>query len=561
MKTAFVPDANTSVTLVRAFRAGDALTLAAGSGGAPPVAATDLCLVKLNVGPGTPGPASAPSTSAGIGIEIWLPSPSAWNSRIHNLGGGGWAGGNQGSLTLIGSTGAAATAAAENSVVGTTDTGHVQSQGSVFMKPDGTINTQAFTDFSTRSLHALAQLTKSLSAAYYLKRQDYAYWDGCSTGGRQGYSSAQADPGDYDGYLIGAPALNYFKLGPSSLYNQIAYNTDLGGVALTTAQLNFVGGQAVSACDMVGGSHRGVVLDPSTCNYDPTRDAAALCAGAVSNGVTGTNSTATCVSPAQARVVNKIYFGMTSDGSVPDPALNNGLQPYFIDGQLAYGTPRGGPIGTGNLTTGAAPFTIGTDVVALALQNSSYAQANFVNATGNGANAWTTLTYGSLAAAYYQGHALQPTFGNLNADNPDLSGVRRAGAKILHYHGLADSLVPPGYSTNYYTQVANRDGGYSNTQAYARMFLIPGMGHCGGLGAPSGPAGPALTNSNLPLPAPGQLFSLMQAWVEGGAASAPASITLNSADATASQLLCQYPRKATYLGAGSISAASSYACR
>ena len=50
-------------------------------------------MVKLNVGPGNPGPADAPSTSPGIGIEIWLPAAANWNNRIHVLGGGGWAGG------------------------------------------------------------------------------------------------------------------------------------------------------------------------------------------------------------------------------------------------------------------------------------------------------------------------------------------------------------------------------------------------------------------------------------------------------------------------------------
>ena len=124
MKAAFKPDANTTVLLVKSFKKGDPLLLTGTATGSTPIAANDLCFVKLQVGPGNPGPASAPSTSAGIGIEVWLPTAANWNTRIHNLGGGGWAGGNHLSLTAFGSVGAAATAGTEGSVVGTTDTGH-----------------------------------------------------------------------------------------------------------------------------------------------------------------------------------------------------------------------------------------------------------------------------------------------------------------------------------------------------------------------------------------------------------------------------------------------------
>src|SRR5258705_9527810 len=77
LKDDFSPDSLTTVLLVKAFKKGDALTL-----GTPnpttPIAANDACVVKLLVGPGNPGPAGAPSTSPGIGIEIWLPAPQHW---------------------------------------------------------------------------------------------------------------------------------------------------------------------------------------------------------------------------------------------------------------------------------------------------------------------------------------------------------------------------------------------------------------------------------------------------------------------------------------------------
>jgi hypothetical protein len=561
MKTAFVPDANTTVLLVKAFKKGDSIALSGTPATpTPPVAANDLCFVKLNVGPGNPGPASAPSTSPGIGIEIWLPTAANWNQRIHNMGGGGWAGGAAyQSTTLIASGGNAAVAGSEGSVVGATDTGHAISNGSFAMNPDGSINSTLWEDFAERSLHELAVETKALTQAYYLKTQTFAYWDGCSTGGRQGYKEIQNNPTDYNGYLVGAPAFNWTKFITTELYPQIVFQRDLGGVNLTTAQLAQVSGQAVSTCDAVGGQHLGYVPDPSTCSYDPARDAAALCTGTVgTGGVVGTNGTPACVTPVQAQAMNKIWFGQTSDGSVPDPVANNGFNANPTGGQLWYGLSRGATL-TG--LAGASPFTISSDMVALELQNPTLATTAFTNATGNGANGWKNLTYGQMANAFDQGIALQPFFGNINTDNPDLSAAKAAGVKVLQYHGSADVLIPTAGSINYYTRVSNLDGGYAQTQAYDRLFLIPGMGHCSGVGTAQGTSGPAVTTANFAQPASGQLFGVMKAWVEGGAASAPASITVTSPDTSTSQLLCPYPQKPTYGGTGAISAAASYTCK
>lgn len=211
MKAAFKPDANTLVMLVKAFKQGESLALSdTPASPAPPVAVSDLCLVKLLVVPGNPGTTGAPSTSAGIGIEVWLPAPSAWNERIRNLGGGGWAGGNHSLATLIGDVRAAATAAT-GYVVGTTDTGHTAGNGNFAMLENGAINTTLWTDFAERSLVELAAKTKALTQACYLKPQKFAYWDGCSTGGRQSYKMAQEHPEQYDGYLIEAPAIHWTR--------------------------------------------------------------------------------------------------------------------------------------------------------------------------------------------------------------------------------------------------------------------------------------------------------------------------------------------------------------
>ena len=154
------------------------------------------------------------------------------------------------SITLIDNAGNAATAGIEGSVVGSTDTGHPGGNlptlnASFAMNADGTINSTLWQDFAERSLHELALKTKALTAAYYLKAQKYAYWDGCSTGGRQGYKEIQNHPDDYNGYLVGAPAFNWSKFITTELYPQIVLQRDLGGVNLTAGQQSQVNAKAV----------------------------------------------------------------------------------------------------------------------------------------------------------------------------------------------------------------------------------------------------------------------------------------------------------------------------
>ncbi|HSW21662.1 MAG TPA: tannase/feruloyl esterase family alpha/beta hydrolase, partial [Burkholderiaceae bacterium] len=550
MKTAFKPDANTSVVLVKSFKQGDPLGLS-GTTGTPPAAAADVCLVKLVVGPGSPGAASAPSTSAGIGIEVWLPAPAAWNERIRNLGGGGWAGGDHASTARIGAVAAAGVASA-GYVVGTTDTGHAVGAGTFAMRKDGGINTTLWTDFAERSLNELAVKTKALASAYYLKPQKFAYWQGCSTGGRQGYKMAQAHPDQYDGYVIEAPAINWTRFITNELYPQVVAQRDLGG-NLSNAQLGFVSAAAVSACDVVAGQHLGFIPDPRQCRYDPSRDAAVLCNGVQGNGIVGTSANAACVNATQAHAINKIWYGQTADGTAPDPLLDNASNATLANSNhLWWGLSRGANL---TLLAGDAanppffgPFPIAADMVALELQDPSYSTPFFTNATGNGANRWATMTYADLAGAYAQGDALQPYFGNINTDNPDLTKVRDKGAKIIHFHGWGDQLIAPAGSVNYYTRTANVVGGFAEVQKFNRLFMVPGLGHCGGVGSVSGSASPAVTANSVPLPGPTQFFDALVDWVEN--AKAPDRVVLQSANASITMPVCPFPKKPTYSGSG-----------
>ncbi|WP_372659498.1 tannase/feruloyl esterase family alpha/beta hydrolase [Hydrogenophaga sp.] len=557
LKASFKPDAQTTVLTVTAFKKGEPLILSGAASPSTPMASNDICMVKLNVGPGNPGPAGAPSTSEGIGIEIWLPAKANWNGRVHALGGGGWQGGSAGSTTAIASSSAAAIAGNEGAVSSTTDTGHaIAGAGSFAMNPDGTINKPLWTDFASRGIHEQAVKTKALATAYYGSAPKYAYWEGGSTGGRQGLNLAQNNPTDFDGIIANYPAINWTRFITSELYPQIVYQRDLSGTPLTKAQSALVSNAAISACDLVGGQHLGYIVDPSSCTYNPVQDPNVLC---TSSG--GNNATSACVTTAQAQAMNKIWYGMTADGSVPDPATDNGWIEASSSALMGsgnhrwFGLTRGTTFYSPNFVGLASPdmeFPISSDVVALELQNSTIAGSGFANATGNGQSLWKQLSYSQLSNAYDRGVALQTNFGNINTDSPDLSAFKARGGKMLTWHGLADELIMPQGTINYYNRVASQMGGLAATQSFYRLYLAPGLGH----GTPNGTANPSAVVPNF---APGQMYTLITDWVEKGIAPDTLTLQTTSGSTTRSMPTCVFPKKVSYLS-GDPTTAASYSC-
>lgn len=566
---------DTTVLLTRRFQAGEPVALA-NSPANPPVAPVDLCLVKLVVGPGNPGTEGAPSTSKGIGIEVWLPLASQWNGVIRAIGSGGWAGGTHTDVTRLSRTGAAdpvqLAAVAKGYAVSSSDHGHAGNlaistnrDASFALREDGTINTRLWQDFSERSLHEQAEMTKAAVRAYYGRPQRYAYWDGFSTGGRHGYKLAQRYPFDFDGILAGAPAFNWTRFITAELYPQLAMLRELGG-PIAPAKLLAVSAAANAAC---GGATLGFQIDPLSCRYDPTRDAAALCDGQLGHGgVVGTSvDSARCLTLGEADVVNQIWYGQTADGSHPDPAVDNGAGARRSSSlHLWYGLARGASLAS---LAGTPPFPIASAQVALSLQDPRYAQSDkpyLVNATGSGEDRWKELDYAGLANAYQRGLELQREFSFINTDDADLFGARLARTKVLSYHGLADDLIMPAGSLNYFERAAARQGGVQRLQRFNRLFFIPGLAHDSTFaraGSIDPATGAATSPDKLPLPQPAtgrdELFEALRAWVERG--QAPERIDVQSRNGSVSMPLCSHPKKATYDGAGPMTAASSYVCR
>ena len=574
IKTAFRPDADTSVIAVRLVKKGEELK--APDAPQPVTAAADLCLVKLLVGPGATAEKdkTARSWSEGIGIEVWLPTHANWNERIRNYGGGGWVGGGHRYADKIGSKVPAIVNANIGYASGTTDAGQPWYQdGSFAFLSDGKVNVESLRDFSVRAMVEQAVKTKALVNLYYGRAPKYAYYDH-SQGGRQGMKLVQEYPELYDGYMIAQPALSIAKFGTAGLYPQIVMKTELGftsankaEAAAFPAKVAAANKRAVAACDKPG---LGFLLDPFACDYNPVRDAEMLCSGEVGEGITGSNAdTATCMSLKEANALNRIWYGATSDGSFDAAQSAEARSGKSLGKNQLWWTFTKSTV-VGNLITNASSYG-----VALALQDVSYAPDAstasgdpITNGSTNVRNKWLELDYAGLADAVNKGVALQPTlFSDLITDKADLGKLRDLGRKVVVYTGLVDDAIPPAGNINYHERVLAATGGHAEVQKFMRMYLLPGSAHSS--------QGRAYTvggkNDSVPLPKlPGnanqtptreqdQFFTTLVDWVEKGAA--PGEILLTSRDNSVSYPVCVYPLRTTWNGNGDAKQASSYSCR
>jgi feruloyl esterase len=575
IKTAFRPDAGTTVVAVRQIKKGEAFV--AQDVAAPITAAADMCLVKLLVGPGATAETdkTARSYSEGIGIEVWLPAHANWNERIRNYGGGGWVGGGHRIPDKIGSKVPAIVNANMGYASGTTDAGQPWYQdGSFAFLSNGKINTESFRDFTTRAMVEQAVKTKALVIRYYGKTPKYSYYDGHSQGGRQGLKLMQEFPDLYDGYMIGQPLISAPLVGTTALYPQIVMKTELGVTAADKVQaaafakkVDAANRRAVAACDKVG---LGFLLDPFSCDYDPTRDALALCAGVAGNGVTGSNAdAATCMSLKEATALNKIWYGATSDGSWdPSQSVDNRSGKSLGAEQVWWTFTKSTAIG-GQITSAS------TDNVALALQDVRYAAdastTSSIPITNNSTaarNKWLELDYAALAEATRKYVAAQSTlFSQYGTDAADLRKLRDLNRKVIVWSGLVDDAIPPAGNIHYHERVVAAMGGHAEVQKFMRMYLVPGAAH-----SSQGRAYTVGGNNNaVPLPKlPGnanqtpmreqdQFFTALVDWVERGVA--PGDIVLTSRDNSVSYPVCVYPKRTTWDGSGSPKLPSSYSCK
>jgi Tannase and feruloyl esterase len=325
--------------------------------------------------------------------------------------------------------------------------------------------------------------------------------------------------------------------------------------------------RAVATCDRAG---LGFLLDPFACDYDPTRDADALCSGVAGNGVGGRNADAeSCLSLAEAGALAKIWYGATADGSWDPKQTNAGRAGQMLGaGQLWWGFTRGTAIG-GQITSA------GTDNLALALADVRYAAdagatsaIPITNASTTVRNKWLELDPARLADVVRRFRVVQAEqLGRLATDEADLRKLRDLGRKVIVYSGLADDAIPVSGNVAYHESVVARMGGHAEVQRFMRMYLLPGSAHSsqgraytvgGNNGGVPLPKLPGNANQN-PTREQDQFFSALVDWVEKG--TPPDEIVLTSRDNSVSYPVCVYPKRTTWDGSGSPKAASSFGCR
>ena len=450
----------------------------------------------------TPVPASADAPEychvAGLiqpEIRFTVDLPSAWNGRIYMFGNGGYAGE---ALDSPGRQAAARRAVARGFVAAQTNTGHdaaAEPLAAFASSPQKVI------DYAFRAVHVTAVTAKTLAQVHYGTPPRRAYFDGCSTGGRQGLIAAQRFPDDFDGIVAGAPVLNFSG-------TMIGYAKDqkaLAAAPLTADAIKTVGDAVVAKCDGLDGVKDGVVDDPRRCPFTPSSDIPRC---------SGDTAAAGCLTTAQLHTVETIYSPVQRGGATFFPGwpvgAESGWIPWFVSAN-----------GGRSISSGFGEAFLKD--IAFGRPNASYD--------------WLTFDASADLDKIQAGRAL------LDATNPDLSRFKQRGGKIVSYVGWADPALNPLMTVGYFETVTKTMG--SSTADFYRMFMVPGMAHCqGGTGTSTFDA-----------------FTPLVRWVEKGTAPDTIPAARVAAGKTVrTRPLCPYPQTAIYQGSGSTDDAASFAC-
>ena len=424
-----------------------------------------------------------PSSDSDIKIEVWLPADN-WNGKYQAVGNGAWTG-------AIGYA-AMGDALRRGYATSSTDTGHVGGSASFAMgHPEKAI------DFAYRSEHDMAVRSKAIVNAFYGSAAKYSYWNGCSAGGRQAMKEAQMFPADFDGIIAGSPGLDWS--GRSAQAVRIEQILQKEEARLASSHLQALHAAVVAACDANDGLKDGLISNPAACKFDPK---VLQC----KNG-----DGPDCLTAAQVETVKAIYSPL------------RGAKGREIAG-MAYGSE----LNWTDLGWSVSARATGLDHFRyLVYKDPEWSVAKFSAATD--------------VAKLEDGDS-----GLFDARNPDMKAFFDRGGKLLMYHGLADTQITPLNTATYYQQSVAASGGAAKVYGSYRLFLAPGMAHCGGGEGPND----------------FDKVATLEQWVEKG--KAPDQIIASHAKGGAvdrTRPLCPYPQVATYKGTGSIDEAANFVCK
>lgn len=430
-----------------------------------------------------------PSADSEIGMEVWMPFEN-WNGKFQMLGNGGWAGGI--------SYGTMPRSLNEGYATASTDTGHKGGTGEFALgHPEQVI------DFGYRAVHETAVTSKAIISAFYERAPRLSYWNGCSTGGRQGLMEAQRYPEDFDGIIAGAPANNTTHLAAWRIAVEAKVLKEPASV-VPPDKLALVNRAVLAACDALDGVTDEFLTDPRQCHFDPST---LLCRVGDGDG---------CLTAPQVEAVKMGYApATTKSGELIYPGLVPGAESRWV--MLTGATPVPGRLND-------------LDVFRYLVHEDP---------------AWDWRTF-DLARDTALADA---KVGYMNASNPDLSVFKARGGKLIVYHGWNDGgnggAISPLNSVNYYASVLASMGPQQDD--WLRLFMVPGMAHCGG--------GPGAHEVNW--------VAALERWRESGIA--PDQLTGSRVNidprVDMTRPVCPYPKVATYNGVGSTNDEASFVCQ
>ena len=435
--------------------------------------------------------------------------PAVWNGRLYMFGNGGFAGE---SLDNAGRITTARRALARGFAVAQTNTGHdaASEPGASFAATP-----QKFLDYAYRAVHVTAMTAKSLARSYYDAAPRRSYFDGCSTGGRQGLMSAQRFPDDFDGIVVGAPVLNF----SGTMINYHAVQRALTAAPLTADQIKLLADAIYAHCDRKDSVADGVIEDPRECGFDPSTHLPRCTAG----------DGASCFTDGQIAALNTIYRPTTRNGVEIFPG-------WPVSAEIGTASPGPSPVPPSPLSAWVPWFTVPKGRPIQVLFGETFMR---YMAFGRPNPEYDWMAF-DLDKDFDK---LLPTRTALDATDPDLTRFRDRGGKILSYFGWADPALNPMMGIQYYESVSRTMG--PSTLNFYRLFMVPGLFHCGG--------GVGVNSFDL--------FTPLVEWVEKGTAPAviPATRLVNG-KAVMTRLLCPYPEVARYKGSGSTDDAANFAC-
>jgi feruloyl esterase len=426
-----------------------------------------------------------PTSDSEIKIEVWMPA-EGWNGKFMGVGNGGWSG----AIVYP----ALAAALTRGYAAASTNTGH--DGGDASFVPG---HPEKLVDFAYRAVHEMTVKAKAVTEAYYAKAPARAYWNGCSSGGKQGLKEAQMFPRDYDGIVAGAPANYWTHLMAGDLWPSVVTLKD-PAASLPPAKLQVLHRAALAACDNLDGVEDGLLENPARCRFDP---ATVQC---------GDGAQDNCLTAAQVEAARKIYGGARS------PRTSKQVFPGMPPGSELVWTALAGP----------KPFGIPL--------------SHFRHVVFNDPD-WDFL---SLDFDKDVALADKIDKGLINATDPNLKEFFSRGGKLIVYHGWNDQLIAALNSIDYYKSVAEKMGGAAKIDGSFRLFMAPGMNHC------SGGDGPSQFDA----------VAALEQWVEQGKAPdrIVASHPSGEGQVDRTRPLCPYPQVARYTGSGSTDDAANFAC-